>query len=84
MELFEIACANPENTHAQDLLNVFGADGAVHILRTMPLVPLGVFVDVVRHIWLALTFEALRMGDNFQWVIEDDGIAPPGSPGRGA
>jgi len=73
MELFESACANPENTHAQDLLNVFGAERALDVLRKMPSIPLGIVIDVVRHLWLALTFEAYRLGgDGFQWRTDPD------------
>ena len=73
MELFESACANSENTHAQDLLNVFGAERALEVLQKMPMVPLGIVIDVVRHLWLALTFEAYRIGgDGFVWTFEGD------------
>lgn len=62
MDLFSAACRDPENQHAQDLLNVFGAEQALEILEQMPSIPLGLFVDVATHIWHALHFEALRRG----------------------
>lgn len=74
MELFNAACANPENTHAQDLLNVFGAERAIDILEKMPTVPLGVLVDVVRYVWLALTCECYnRDGSDLQSMLDDSG-----------
>lgn len=61
MLLFNAACANPQNEHAQDLLNVFGAERAVEILDKMTTIPLGIVVDVVSHLWLALSAEAKRL-----------------------
>jgi hypothetical protein len=62
MDLFSAACADPENRHAQDLLNLFGADQALQILEQMPTIPLGLFVDVATHVWHALHYEARRRG----------------------
>jgi hypothetical protein len=62
MDLFTTACRDPENHHAQELLNVFGAEQALEILEQMPSIPLGLFVDVATHIWHALHHEALRRG----------------------
>lgn len=62
MELFTASCADPMNSHAQELLNVFGAEEAMTILDHMPAVPLGLLVDVISHIWHALSHETLRRG----------------------
>lgn len=60
MELFEAACADPTNAFAQELMNVFGAEKAFQILAHLPSVPLGLLVDVISHLWKALTYEELR------------------------
>ncbi len=62
MDLFNASCADSTNTHAQELMNVFGAEQAMTILDYMPAVPLGLLVDVISHIWLALTHETRRRG----------------------
>ena len=62
MVLFNSACSNPNNLHAQDLLNVFGAERAIDILDKMTTIPLGIVVDVVSHMWNALAFEAAHLG----------------------
>ena len=62
MALFDAACADPHNEFAQELLNVFGAERAIQILEHMPMVPLGLLVDVVSHLWRALNYEAGRRG----------------------
>lgn len=54
MVLFEAACADPGNLHAQELLNVFGAETAERVLESMPGIPLGLFTDLVGHIWSAI------------------------------
>ncbi|HUP44162.1 MAG TPA: hypothetical protein VM779_01485 [Thermoanaerobaculia bacterium] len=54
MLLFEAACADPGNLPAQELLNVFGAETAARVLESMPGVPLGLFADLVSHIWQAI------------------------------
>ena len=62
MEMFDAACSDPHNEFAQELLNVFGAEKAIQILDHMPMVPLGLLVDVVSHLWRALNHEAARRG----------------------
>ena len=62
MDLFSAACADPENAHAQELVNLFGAEEALDILQHLPAVPLGILVDVITHIWHALTVEHRRRG----------------------
>lgn len=54
MVLFEAACADPGNLPAQELLNVFGADNAERVLESMPGIPLGLFTELVGHIWNAI------------------------------
>ena len=69
MVLLNAACSNPENIHGQDLLNVFGAERAIEIVEKMTTVPLGIVVDVVSHLWHAMSFEAERHGvTNFTLV----------------
>ena len=57
MLLFEAACLDTANVHAQELLNVFGAESAMKVLEDLPGVPLGLFSDLVGHIWLAIEKE---------------------------
>lgn len=54
MSLFESACSDAGNTHAQELMNVFGAECATAVLERMPTVPLGLFADLVGHVWRAI------------------------------
>ena len=54
MVLFEAACANPRNLPAQELMNVFGVESAEKVLESIPNVPLGLFADLVGHIWKAI------------------------------
>jgi hypothetical protein len=54
MSLFESACGDAGNTHAQELMNVFGAESALTVLERMPTVPLGLFADLVGHVWRAI------------------------------
>ena len=61
MILFNSACSNPENVYGQDLLNVFGAERAVDVIEKMTTMPLGILVEVVAHLWHALTFESSRL-----------------------
>ena len=62
MELFTAACADEGNAHAQELVNLFGAEEALDILGHLPAIPLGILIDVITHIWHALTFENHRRG----------------------
>ena len=61
MLLFEAACADTTNLHAQELLNVFGAESASKVLEDLPGVPLGLFAELVGHVWLAI--DAARQSD---------------------
>jgi hypothetical protein len=60
MDLFNSACADPQNAFAQELMNVFGSEKAFQILDHMLIVPLGLLVDVVSHLWKALNYELQR------------------------
>lgn len=60
MEIFDAACADPNNAFAQELMNVFGAEKAFQIIDHMPSVPLWLLVDVISHLWKALTYELQR------------------------
>ena len=54
MLLFEAACADPGNLAALELLNVFGVENAERVLEAMPGVPIGLFSDLVGHVWQAI------------------------------
>lgn len=62
MELFEASCRDAENVHAQELLNVFGAERALDVLKHMPTIPLGLLVDIISHLWRAMNHEMRRRG----------------------
>lgn len=64
LALFEEACADAGNLHAQELLNMFGADNAACVLQSLPGVPLGLFADLVGHIWSAI--DEARQRDRFR------------------
>jgi hypothetical protein len=63
MLLFESACCDQGNVHAQELLNVFGAESASMVLERMPTVPLGLFSELVGHVWRAI--EEAKQRDRF-------------------
>ena len=75
MALLDAACANPDNIHGQNLLNVFGAERAIEIVERMPTIPIGIVVDVVSHLWMALSFEAKRLGIPDFALVEPQQIA---------
>ncbi len=60
MELFEAGCRDQTNVHAQELLNVFGAERALEVLTQLSLVPLGLLIEIVSHLWHALNHEIRR------------------------
>ena len=64
LALFEAACADPGNLHAQELLNMFGAEDADCILQNLPGVPIGLFAELVGHIWHAI--DEARQRDRFK------------------
>ena len=64
LALFEAACADPGNLHAQELMNMFGAEDAGCVLQNLPSVPIGLFADLVGHIWHAI--DEARQRNRFQ------------------
>lgn len=60
LSLFTAACEDVENIHAQELMNVFGVTNAPDVLVHVNHAPIGVFVDIVAHIWYAILHEASR------------------------
>jgi hypothetical protein len=70
LSLFNAACADHGNIHAMELLNVFGADTADEVLRQVPRVNIGVFIDVVAHIWYAILHEASRRDPRWGEILE--------------
>jgi hypothetical protein len=65
MDLFEASCRDAGNMHAQELLNVFGAERALEVLHQMPTIPLGLLVDIVSHLWHAMNHEMRKRGRDF-------------------
>ena len=57
LRLFEIACGDPENVHAQELLNVFAVETAAGVLEQLSSAPLGVMADLFVHLWRAVQKE---------------------------
>ena len=57
MQLFERACANEHNPHAQELLNLFAAESAMEVLGHLEYAPLGVLADLIAHLWRAVEHE---------------------------
>lgn len=70
LNLFIGACGDLTNVHAQELLNVFGVDNPSDVLAQARLAPIGVFVDVVAHIWYAILHEASRRDPRWSEVLE--------------
>jgi hypothetical protein len=70
LNLFVAACGDMENNHAQELLNVFGAEQPAEVFLQMRHAPLGVFVDVVSHVWYAIIYEAGRRDPAWGEVLE--------------
>jgi hypothetical protein len=62
MDLFEASCKDAGNEHAQELLNVFGAERALDVLNHMPTIPLGLLIDIISHLWNAMNHEMRRRG----------------------
>jgi len=56
--------------HAQELMNVFGVANARDVLEHAQLAPIGVFIDVVAHIWYAILHEASRHDPRWSEVLE--------------
>jgi hypothetical protein len=60
LKLFESACSDRGNFHAQELMNVFGAESAATILDRMPAAPLAIIADLVGHVWQAIEEQKQR------------------------
>lgn len=52
-------------------MNLFGSERALQVLEQMPIVPLGLLIDVVSHLWHAMTVEMQRRGGQFIPVLDD-------------
>jgi hypothetical protein len=70
LNLFTSACADTNNIHAQELMNVFGVVTGREVLLHVNQAPLGVFVDVVTHIWYAILHEASRQDARWGEILE--------------
>lgn len=70
MSLFESACSDAGNIHAQELMNVFGAESAMMVLERMPTVPLGLFADLVGHVWRAIEEAKQREGFRSRFAVK--------------
>ncbi|MGZ7030559.1 MAG: hypothetical protein ACXVIJ_01195 [Thermoanaerobaculia bacterium] len=68
MRLFEIACGDPENVHAQELLNVFAVETAAAVLEQLSTAPLGVMADLFTHLWRAVEREGIGWSVSFEVV----------------
>ena len=68
--LFEAACGDAENVFAQELLNLFGVECAGDVLWNLDFAPIGVFVDLISHIWYAVLFEARRRDEYWGEILE--------------
>ena len=67
MVLFEAACADLHNTHAQELLNVFGVETPDAVLENLPSVPPALMAELVSYVWKAIddARRADRTGSRF-------------------
>lgn len=69
MLLFTAACADLGNEHAQELLNLFGAEAAGRVLELMPTVPLGLFTELVGHVWRSIDHARRRDASSVRFVV---------------
>ena len=51
-------------------MNVFGVDNGKEVLVQVNHAPIGIFVDVVQHIWYAILHEASRRDHYWGEVLE--------------
>ena len=68
--LFEAACRDCENNFACELLNLFAAEGAAEVLMQLEMAPIGVFIDLVGHLWYAILHEARRQDEHWGELLE--------------
>jgi hypothetical protein len=73
MRLFEIACADRENVHAQELLNVFAVETADEVLEQLAAAPLGVMADLFSHLWRAVEREGVGWCISFEVIASSAG-----------
>ena len=66
MQLFERACGNPTNLHAQELLNFFAVETANDVLDNLSLAPLGILADLIAHLWRAVEHEGSGWSVTFE------------------
>ena len=57
MDLFDSACSDLANAAAQELLNLFGVERGIDVLVQLPTIPLGLFSELVSHLWRAINDE---------------------------
>ena len=78
MQLFERACGNTANLHAQELLNFFAVETASDVLDNLTYAPLGILADLIAHLWRAVehegggwtvTFDVLGGGRNVDCTV---------------
>ena len=67
MVLFEAACGDLHNTHAQELLNVFGVETPHEVLESLSTVPPPLMTELVGYVWKAIddARRADRTGSRF-------------------
>ncbi len=68
--LFDAACSDAGNVFAQELLNVFGAQDACEVLGQLDRAPIGVFVDLISHLWYAVLYEVRRRDEYWGELLE--------------
>jgi hypothetical protein len=68
--LFDAACSDAENVFAQELLNLFGVECADEVLVQLDFAPIGIFVDLISHIWYAVLYEARRRDEYWGELLE--------------
>jgi hypothetical protein len=66
MVLFERACDNGMNMHAQELLNFFAVESAEEVLENLGLAPLGILADLIAHLWRAVEHEGSGWSISFE------------------
>ena len=66
MQLFERACGNEANLHAQELLNFFAVQSAIEVLDQLSFAPLGILADLIAHLWRAVEHEGAGWNISFE------------------
>jgi hypothetical protein len=68
MRLFEKACTNELNLHAQELMNFFAVGTAGQVLEQLGNAPLGILADLIAHLWRAVELEGIGWSVTFDVV----------------